>query len=132
MRFAAADQYAATADQGLWTPRGIPQAVQSNAGLNAFVADPLAAKKLESEFAGDALGQYTNLLNAKSARDTQLEAYKNAGGGSGGGGTSGIGKTLGAGAGLALSAFVPGAAPFASGLMTVGSGAGDLLEGFLT
>ena len=131
MRFAAADKYAATADQGIWTPRGIPQAVQSDSGLNAFVADPLAAQKLEVQFAGDALGQYTNVLNAKSARDTQLEAYKNAGGGGGGSSSgSGLGRTIGQVAGTAAGFLIPGAQPFTGALATAGGGIGDVIGGF--
>ena len=98
--------------------------------MNAFVADPLAAQKLETQFAGDALGQYTNVLNAKNSRDTALEIYKNAGGGGGSSSGSGLGSTIGRIAGTAAGVFVPGLQPFTGALATAGAGAGGAIEGF--
>ena len=123
MRFSIADQYGGGSDAGAWTPMGVPDAVQSDAGFNGFVKDPLKAHEKEMQFAGDSLSQYVNVLNAKETADAQIKAYEKAKSAAGGGG-SGIGQIIGKVGGAALGSAIPGVGTALGS--TIGSGLGGL------
>ena len=125
--FSSSDAYGSAFDSGTWKPYGLPDAVQSDAGFDGFVKEPLEAYKDEMRFAGDAMDALTMTKNAWRNAETDkeiTEMYKDqAGGGSGGGGGMGssIGGTLGSIAGNAIAPGIGG--PIGSAL---GSAVGGL------
>ena len=120
--------YGAQFDASTWTPIGT-RAVESDAGMDTFVQQPLEAKEAEFRLAGDSLSNYFNVLNQKEMSEAQLRAYDAAKGGGGGGssgGSSGLGSTIGSGLGFGLSMAIPGAQPFAPVLSSLGGKIGGL------
>lgn len=129
INFNASRAYGAQFDDSVWTPVG-SQAVESDAGMNTFVQQPLEAKEAEFRLAGDSLSNYFNVLNQKEMSEAQLRAFEKTrgggGGGSSGGSSGGLGSTIGAGLGFGLSMAIPGAQGLAGPLSGLGSKIGGL------
>ena len=120
--FDSASGYERSFDE--WTPYGIPDAVQSDAGFDGFVKGPLEAHNQEFRMAGDQIGNFMAASNAHRNMETDkeiAEMLKPEEKSSGGGGIFGsIGKTLGGIAGTAIGGPLGGA---------IGSSAGGALGG---
>ena len=117
--FGSASGYERSFDE--WTPYGIPDAVQSDAGFDGFVKGPIEAHNQEMQFAGDAIENFMAASNAYRNMETDKEIgemlkpeEKSSGSGIGGS----IGSTLG---GIAGNIIAPG----------IGGGIGSSLGGAL-
>lgn len=108
--FNSAGSYESSFDE--WTPYGIPDAVQSDAGFDGFVKGPLEAHNQEVRLAGDQLMNFMTASNAHRNMETDkeiaemLKPEESSGGGGGMFGT--IGKTLGGIAGSAIGGPIGG------------------------
>ena len=108
--FGSASGYERSFDE--WTPYGIPDAVQSDAGFDGFVKGPLEAHNQEVRLAGDQLMNFMTASNAHRNMETDkeiaemLKPEEKSSGGGGIGGT--IGSVVGSIAGNAIAPGIGG------------------------
>ena len=106
--FGSASGYERSFDE--WTPYGIPDAVQSDAGFDGFVKGPLEAHNQEMQFAGDAIENFMAASNAhrnmeSDKKISEMMKPEEQSSGGGGGVFGSIAKTV---AGVAGNAIAPG------------------------
>lgn len=70
MNFSASRAYSSGFDGDVWKPYGMPDAVRSDDGFGSMVQDPLEAHGREMQMAGDALGNYVEVANAKATAES--------------------------------------------------------------